>query len=57
MSPKKGRPKSDDAMRVNIKYRIDDETNKKLESYCEQHNTTKTDVARTALKQYLGIKK
>lgn len=58
MTDKKiGRPKSETAMRVNIKYRIDDETNEKLENYCEKNKTTKTFVARKALQEFLGIKK
>lgn len=57
MSPRTGRPKKDNAMKHDIKYRIDDETNQKLEKYCEKFNKTKTEVARFGLLEVLGKKK
>ena len=49
MSEKKmGRP-TDSPKIHDIKVRIDDETNKKLLAYCEQHNITKAEAIRQGI--------
>ena len=49
MSPRTGRPKVKNPKDVDIKVRLDSETNKKLLAYCEQHNLTRAEVMRKGL--------
>lgn len=48
---KKGRPFSEKPKTIEVKARIDAETNAKLMKYCEENQLSRTDVVR------LGIKK
>lgn len=50
MSPRTGRPKATNPKIIEVKARIDDETNKKLIEYCAKHNVTRTDVVREGIK-------
>ena len=40
MSPRKGRPKVDEPKDIRFSIRIDDDTNKKLDDYCEKNGIT-----------------
>lgn len=58
MSPRTGRPKTEKPKTIEIKARIDEETNKRLINYCEKNSTNKTDVIRKGIGMVLGeIKK
>lgn len=54
MSPKTGRPKINKPKAIEVKARIDIETNNKLESYCVKNNTTRTNVVRKGIELVLG---
>ncbi|CCY22197.1 putative uncharacterized protein [Firmicutes bacterium CAG:24] len=57
MSPRTGRPKSESPKTVEVKARIDEKTNEKLNYYCERHNVTRTDVVRKGIDEVLGKEK
>ena len=46
MSPRTGRPKSDNPKSIEVKARIDDKMNEKLTRYCQM---SRTDVVRKGL--------
>ena len=49
MSPRTGRPKSDNSKDTMFRVRLDDETVQKLECASEQLNITKSDVVRNGI--------
>lgn len=49
MSPKMGRPVVGNPKTNDIKVRIDDETLKKLEKYCEEKGITKAEAIRQGI--------
>lgn len=53
MSPRTGRPKSDNPKTITVKGRIDRETNERLKEYCETHDTTVTEVIRQGIDMVL----
>lgn len=56
MQPQKkiGRPfKADKPLNVELKIRIDEDTNNNLREFAERYNTTKVEMVRTAIKEYL----
>lgn len=57
MSPRTGRPKAEKPKTIEVKARIDEETNKRLVNYCERNNTNKTEVVRKGIDMVLGIEK
>lgn len=57
MSPRTGRPKSDNPKSHDIKVRIDDMTYEELMKYCKTNNITKTEATRLGLEKLLGLKK
>lgn len=57
MSPRTGRPKSDNPKSHDIKIRIDDITYDELMKYCKTNNITKTEATRIGLEKLLGLKK
>ncbi len=57
MSPKTGRPKSDNPKCINIKVRIDNEMNRKLVEYALKHNVSRTEVIRKGIKLVLDSDK
>lgn len=57
MSPKTGRPKAEKPLTIEVKARIDVETNEKLVKYCLDNNVTRTDVVREGIKQVINKKK
>lgn len=57
MSPRTGRPKSDKPLIVEVKARIDVETNDKLVEYCKKNDMTRTEVVRKGIEMVLDAKK
>lgn len=57
MSPRTGRPKAEKPKTIEVKARIDEETNKRLVDYCKKNNTNKTEVVRKGIDVVLGNKK
>lgn len=56
MSPRMGRPKSDNPKDIDLKIRIDKETNEKLLAYCEKHGITRTEAIRQGIHLVLSQK-
>lgn len=54
MSPRTGRPKAEKPKIIEVKARIDEETNSKLVSYCDKNNVSRTDVVRKGINLVLG---
>lgn len=50
MSPKTGRPKTDNPKDIRFSIRLDGETGKKLDDYCEKNNVSKGEAVRKGLK-------
>ena len=57
MSPRTGRPKSSNPLKNDVKIRFDDELYNRLVKYCENNDTTKTEVIREAVIMLLDAKK
>lgn len=57
MSPRTGRPKAEKPKTIEVKARIDEETNKRLVDYCKKNDTNKTEVIRKGIDLVLGNKK
>lgn len=53
MSPRTGRPKAVKPKTIEVKARIDEETNKKLVDYCEKNSTSRTEVVRKGIDMVL----
>ena len=49
MSPRTGRPKAENPKNIDIKVRIDEETNKKLLEYCKEKSITRTEAIRQGI--------
>lgn len=57
MSPRTGRPKAENPKVIEVKARIDEETNDRLNEYCRENNTTRTEVVRQGIELVLGKEK
>lgn len=57
MPPRTGRPKALSPKTVEVKARIDEKTNERLNRYCERHNVTRTDVVRKGIEDVLDNEK
>lgn len=57
MSPRTGRPKSEKPKEIEVKARIDAETDKRLQEHCKKYNKTRTDVVREGIELVLEQKK
>jgi hypothetical protein len=57
VSPRTGRPKVEKPLTVEVKARINIETNKKLVEYCEENGVTRTEVVRQGIEHILSKKK
>lgn len=55
MSPRTGRPKSDNPKSFDVKVRFDKEGHEALVEYCKENNITKTEVIRRAVEAYLEL--
>ncbi len=56
MSPRTGRPKSENPKDINVKVRLDKETHEKLLSYCQEHGITQTEAIRQGIHLLLAKK-
>lgn len=56
MSPRTGRPKSENPKTFEVKARIDKSLNDRLIEYCERNNVLKTDVVRMGIELVLNKK-
>lgn len=57
MSPRTGRPKTDNPINIRTSVRLDKETDEKLKEYCKKHNLTKGEAIRKGVHLLLGVKK
>ncbi|NZA39858.1 CopG family transcriptional regulator [Eubacterium callanderi] len=57
MVPPMGRPKSEKPKTIEIKARIDKETDSRVQEYCEKHKVSRTDVVRKGIELVLNEKK
>lgn len=57
MSPRTGRPKLSNPKTIEVKARIDIDTNDKLEQYCKENNVSRTDVVRKGIDIVLSLDK
>lgn len=53
MSPRTGRPKVDKPKTIEVKARIDEETNDNLIKYCEAHKVSRTEVVRKGIEKVI----
>lgn len=53
MSPRTGRPKVENPKTIEVKARIDADTNQKLVRFCNKHKMSRTDVVRLGLEKVL----
>lgn len=56
MSPKTGRPKTENPINIRTSVRLDAETDKKLTKYCEKHGITKGEAIRKGVLLLLSQK-
>lgn len=56
MSPRTGRPKSDNPKDVRFSIRLDAETFNRLQQRCEKESTTVAEIIRKAIYQFLEQK-
>ena len=56
MSPRTGRPKVDKPKTIEVKARIDEETNERLIKYCEKNQLSRTDVVRMGIEMVITKK-
>lgn len=56
MSPRTGRPKVDEPKDIRFSIRIDDDTNKKLDDYCEKNGIAKAEAIRKGIHLLLSQK-
>lgn len=57
LSPRTGRPKSDNPKGIELKARIDAETDRRIQEYCKKHNKTRTEVVREGIELVLAQEK
>ncbi len=53
MSTKMGRPPSGNPLCIDLKVRVNKQTNEKLLTYCESHGITKAEAIRQAIHEML----
>ena len=57
MSPRTGRPKAENPKSNDVKVRLDNETNTKLNNYCTKHSTTRAEAIRRGIYLLLAEQK
>lgn len=57
MSPKTGRPKTDNPINIRTSVRLDAETDRKLIEYCNRHSMTKGEAIRKGVHLLLADEK
>ena len=53
MSPRMGRPKIANPKTIDLKVRIDQDMNDKLQAYCKKHGIVRTEVIRQGIRLIL----
>lgn len=53
MSPRTGRPKSENPKSFHFNVRLNEAENAELEAYCRKNNATKAEVARQGIRRIL----
>lgn len=53
MSPRTGRPKSENPLNVDVKVRLDNATSKQLDEYCKKYGITRTEAIRKGIHMIL----
>jgi predicted DNA-binding protein len=56
MSPRTGRPKTENPINIRTSVRLDAETDRKLNDYCEKHGITKGEAIRKGVHLLLAEK-
>lgn len=56
LSPRTGRPKSENPLSVDIKVRLTEENAERLDAYCAEHGITRTEAIRRGINLLLGEK-
>ncbi|MGN0496204.1 MAG: CopG family transcriptional regulator [Lachnospiraceae bacterium] len=57
MSPRTGRPKSNNPKNIDVKIRFDEDSHNKLMEYCKKNGITRTEAIRKAVDLLIGIDK
>lgn len=57
MSPRTGRPKTENPINIRTSVRLDAETDRKLNDYCEKHGITKGEAIRKGVRLLLAEEK
>lgn len=57
MSPRTGRPKSNNPKNIDVKIRFDEDSHNKLMEYCKENGITRTEAIRKAVDLLIGIDK
>lgn len=57
MSPRTGRPRSENPLNVDVKVRLDSATSEKLDDYCKKHGITRTEAIRKGIHLLLESEK
>lgn len=57
MPPRTGRPKTENPKAVEVKARVDQETDRRIQEYCKQHGITRTELVRKGIELVLGQEK
>ena len=57
MSPRTGRPKRENPKKNDVKVRLDDETSKRLDDYCNIHSITRAEAIRRGVHLLLAQEK
>ena len=57
MSPRTGRPKSENPLTERVNIRLTVEEAKELDDYCEKYETSRAEVARAGIKKILADEK
>lgn len=56
MSPRTGRPKAENPKSVDVKVRLDEQTNEKLLAYCKANGVTRAEALRKGIELLLAQK-
>lgn len=57
MSPRTGRPKSDNPKDIDVKVRFDKQSHEELMEYCKKNEVTRTEAIRKAVDLLIGFDK
>lgn len=57
MSPRTGRPKSDNPKDIDVKVRFDKQSHEELMEYCKKNGVTRTEAIRKAVDLLIGFDK